>query len=33
MRVALAANLDIEPMLIRPTKWGIETTKTKKTEK
>jgi len=25
----LAGNLKIEPMLIHPTKWGIETIKTK----
>jgi hypothetical protein len=29
MRVALAANLEIEPMLIHPTKWGDRNNKNK----
>ena len=31
--IAMTANLKIESMLIRPTKWGIETIKQKQNEK
>jgi hypothetical protein len=32
MRVALAANLEIESMLIHPTKWGYRNNKNKQNE-